>query len=432
MAADITFERGTFYRFRAMEKIHLGQYRLDIMLGDTFDYDGWELVYGGQTFNAPPLKIKLGLWYVPAEDNASVYVPQPAGVEVRPAETIGNERGAPVEMESASAEESVAGTVVGTNQRRASGQDASIKQHVKPDQVQQHAPAPVAVTAVAPVGPQPVQPRRAAAAAPQGTTDGADTLSEHDWAMVAAANAENQRRIQALAAQPVKKSSITNYALQAEADDPPRSAGPGGKYAVIAADGQEGVEVKTFGSAGGAAVGRENEAVGKTAGVDVTKVTPEQVEARLKPVAQPVRTGPPARTGAMIDETPVPASQAAMAHSTTQIPAEGNESIDATLPGGATGDVAVARSGDNLADLLPDAQYAGKPVAAAATVPDPVAEILEGWDMKRHWKHRVEEAVDFYAHDKDVLSAIYAVESPGVVKQITERLAEQGIAAPKV
>mgnify|MGYP006928156740 CR=1 FL=1 len=425
--ADIQFERGTFYRFRALEKIHLGQYRLDIMQGDLFDFDGWELVYGGQSFNAAPLKVKLGPkgWFVPFEDTSSTYEPQPAGVQVRPAETVGNERGAPVAMGSASAEEGVAGTVADSMERRIATQDSTVKQHIQPDHVRvvktPTSPALQTPQTVAPPTHQPVVPQRRQAATPTGTVDGADSLSDEDRARVAAANAENARRIAAIATQPVKKSTVTSYSLQSDVDEAPRSAGPGGKYAVIAADGQEGVQVKTFGSAGGAAVGRTDEAIGQATGMDVTKVTTNQIEARLKPM------GAPARTGAAVDTTPMPVAQAARHVSSTQIPAEGNEAIDAIMPNGGTGDVDEARSGENLADLLPNAEYAGRRTAAVA---DPLAEILDGWDMKRHWKHRVEEAVDFYAHDAAVLKAIFAVESPGVIKNISAALTAQGIDPP--
>jgi hypothetical protein len=99
--------------------------------------------------------------------------------------------------------------------------------------------------------------------------------------------------------------------------------------------------------------------------------------------------------------------------SSTQIPAEGNTSINETLEGGATGDVAEAISGDDLADLLPD----------AVKGPEPTKGIE--WDKSAHWRTRAKTAVDTYGDDPDTLAAIKAVESPGVVKAIDAALAKR-------
>lgn len=48
---------------------------------------------------------------------------------------------------------------------------------------------------------------------------------------------------------------------------------------------------------------------------------------------------------------------------------------------------------------------------------------MDGWSTKRNWQVRVEEAVSNYGHWPEALEAIYAIESPAVVKNIKGRLA---------
>ena len=103
--------------------------------------------------------------------------------------------------------------------------------------------------------------------------------------------------------------------------------------------------------------------------------------------------------------------------------AEG-EDIRKTLPGGATGDVAAAKSGDDLADLLPDAASAGAPAPGVVASTKDAATTGTGfsWDKKIHWRQRVKKAAEF-RQDKDTLKAIFKVEAPFVVKHIKAELA---------
>ncbi|MDP2726202.1 MAG: hypothetical protein Q8P59_01545, partial [Dehalococcoidia bacterium] len=89
------------------------------------------------------------------------------------------------------------------------------------------------------------------------------------------------------------------------------------------------------------------------------------------------------------------------------------EDIRATGPGGSTGDVSETRSGEELGELLPDAASSGMPV------PTPIVGGEPGfaWDMKRHWRTRLREALG-YVNQPKVLEQILAVEQPNVARHI--------------
>lgn len=129
MMAATDFQAGHFKPYRATTKVHLGQIETDIFEGDVVEFDGQTLKYGGQDFAVPTVRgaIKIG-WLVPADDNVSQYIPQPAGVRVKPAQSTGNERGEAVEMGHASEEEAVAGSLEGYTDKRTMAATAAVKQ----------------------------------------------------------------------------------------------------------------------------------------------------------------------------------------------------------------------------------------------------------------------------------------------------------------
>jgi len=95
-----------------------------------------------------------------------------------------------------------------------------------------------------------------------------------------------------------------------------------------------------------------------------------------------------------------------------------------------------AMYGDDLADLLPDAAVAGATRKKVALPPEKtedeeIALIVEGWNTKRNWQKRVEEAVDFYGDWPEALDAICAKESPKVAEQIRSHLARIEATAKK-
>lgn len=84
----VQFRRGEFAEFRATEKIHLGKHGVDIMRDDIVEYDGITLRMGPDEFNTTLLRKAIAKgWLVPSSDTTSVYVAQPAGVTVGPADT---------------------------------------------------------------------------------------------------------------------------------------------------------------------------------------------------------------------------------------------------------------------------------------------------------------------------------------------------------
>ena len=94
------------------------------------------------------------------------------------------------------------------------------------------------------------------------------------------------------------------------------------------------------------------------------------------------------------------------------IPVE--QDIKAVHLSGATGDVAHAIAGDSLEELLPDAASSGIPM---------LADAFE-WDMKLHWKKRVQIAIEKFGNDPEAIKKICAKEMPQVAKHIQAKLAK--------
>jgi len=49
--------------------------------------------------------------------------------------------------------------------------------------------------------------------------------------------------------------------------------------------------------------------------------------------------------------------------------------------------------------------------------------VLDGWNIRRNWQKRVQEAVDFYGDWPEAIDAICAKESEKVAEQIRNKLA---------
>lgn len=84
----VQFRRGEFREYRATNKVHIGQHKVDIMEDDIIEYDGITLRMGPDEFNTTLLRgaIEKG-WLVPAEDTESVYIARSAGVTIGPTNT---------------------------------------------------------------------------------------------------------------------------------------------------------------------------------------------------------------------------------------------------------------------------------------------------------------------------------------------------------
>ena len=86
----------------------------------------------------------------------------------------------------------------------------------------------------------------------------------------------------------------------------------------------------------------------------------------------------------------------------------------------ATGDVEEAISGDNLADLLPEAATSGQPKSGVYEEVSVVSAL--DWDMSPHWKVRAKRAVELHRGDLAKINQIMAVEKRGVQKEILRQL----------
>lgn len=466
------FKRGQFQTFRAVNKIHMGKYERDILQDDEFLFDGASVRYAGEEFAVPQLKGLVGEWFVPVADQTSTYQARPAGVEVHAATPEGQERGDSFTMGEADEDHSVVGTMGEAKQRRedaAAGraprpkQAATVRRTPQPQaqvieaeeddffagggdvDVDVEADADVegfmvasAEQAIEDAGYEDQQWTKAQPTNAVGAGRGKVTpISAHDQARVDAADEANRVSIQETEASlgaPASRDQMGGERHDT-ALDTPHIARTGGKLKmqVISADASEGEVVGNYNFSGGATVGRVDEAATEAPTTNVLKVSQVQEIQQGKAVAttprRPKKKRRKAASGADVIDDPhhTHEPQAVRAPSTTQIPAEGNTDIGDTLKGGATGDVAEIREGDDLADLLPDAAMAGrrapKPKPPELSEDEEIAQITAGWNKKRNWHTRVQEAVDFYGDWPEALEAICAIESPAVVKNIKSKLA---------
>ena len=90
-------------------------------------------------------------------------------------------------------------------------------------------------------------------------------------------------------------------------------------------------------------------------------------------------------------------------------------------PTGATGDVAEARSGTELEDLLPEVTSSGKP---DATISVPSTEAIQ-WDKSGHWRDRVKRALA-YKDNPAAIESICAGEAKVFVNALQTELKKLG------
>lgn len=123
--AEIRFQRGEFIAFRAVTTFHLGDFEKDIQKDEVIEFDGSTLKMGPDTHQYSKLRgaISAG-WLVPDSDEGGVYIPRPAGVEVRPAESRGANRGPARQVGVVADEERDVGTrsAVRENARKPQGE----------------------------------------------------------------------------------------------------------------------------------------------------------------------------------------------------------------------------------------------------------------------------------------------------------------------
>lgn len=116
------FKSGTFQQFKAITKLHLGGTNppMDIQPGMVIEYDGSSTRISGQLYNVASLAgaIRVG-WLIPFGDPMTQYVPQPSGIQVRPATSASSERGAAMVIERAVDDERQVGSLDASKARRA-------------------------------------------------------------------------------------------------------------------------------------------------------------------------------------------------------------------------------------------------------------------------------------------------------------------------
>lgn len=449
--AQLQFVRGQYRSFRATNKIHLGRYLHDIPLNDSFDYDGATVRHRGTEYDVPQLQGLFGTWYVPVADQTTQYRSAPAGVQVRPATPEGESRGAAFEMGHADEDHAVVGSMEQSKEMRtASNQDPQRLAQLRQQRSQEAARRQGVQTDSNPEAPPPqnagdVDPEIEAALMEDVDTQyvrarpvhdgnmGASSASQAEMLQVAEANRINQDAIARKAAQlervdPRKTREEMGGTRHDAADQGGRRVG-GGKYGLIRDEQDDGVPVGNYSFSQGATVGSE-ESARQDAQARPTNVTRVAAQQPVQ-VGQAVAQTPNRHAGAQVVDDPMHrhSPQAARARNTTQIPRQGNVGIDEIGPGGGTGDVDYAASSDDLTELLPEAAVAGLDAPRKVKLPPPptedeeIAEVVSGWSVKRNWQKRVEEAIEFYSDWPEALTAIMAIESPAVVKQIQDRLA---------
>lgn len=296
MTVAVTFETGVFKPYRFTSDVHLGAIAQNVPAGTIVQYDGSVMQWGGQTYTIPQLQagIRIG-WLVPAEDTTSVYRPQPAGVRVRPAQSAGSDRGEPMQMEEASEEEQIVGTVAGVQERREDAQKAGATRIQRPVQ--------------APPAPQPAAPVAEYEDAPHPPEDMTDTTPVPKEASAS-----------------VTVSSPVPVEVEYVTPPPPPAPTPtlttkvGRTMEVITED----------------AVNQDAEPVARVFSPAKQKTIVTDSSAAAQAVSR-------------LDNSPPPKPQKL---AKAQAPSQ-----DIRVPGphGATGDVSEAKSGDDLTDLLPDA-----------------------------------------------------------------------------
>lgn len=110
-APTAQFVRGEFKPYKAVTQVHLGAIEDYLQEGEVVEYDGTTMRRGPDVVQLATLRaaIKVG-WLVP-EDEEGSYHPKAAGVEVRPAESRGRDRGPARKMGVVEDEEREVGTL---------------------------------------------------------------------------------------------------------------------------------------------------------------------------------------------------------------------------------------------------------------------------------------------------------------------------------
>ena len=384
------FKQGDFQKLRATSGIHLGALRDPANpshIGSTvpengvIEFDGTTVKFGALVGESPNIKgaVKSG-WFVPVADTTSTYKAQPAGVRVHPATSQGSERGDETTMGAATEEQHVVGSLKDTNKKR----QESIAERVAMAQEARAGarPSDPPVT----VGPSRMMEEPTVKV---GSTEPLP-IEAPDGSMVTVGSAEPT---------PVQP----RYPLVNEDDVSGVDVGASTKEAAAAKKAAAAEFDATRPSSDGEVV-----ATFKTGTKFATEVSEGSQAAS---VVRDVESGPP---------------KVEKRKPSTHITAEDGEDIRGTHSSGATGDVAEAHSGEDLADLLPGA--AQTTVPKTQPTPSPAESFV--WDKKAHWRIRISKALE-YSKDPAILKKILASEVPSVQGHIKSAMARKGLPLPE-
>jgi len=435
--SQIQFKPGTFLKFRATTTVHLGPIERDLVKDVEVEFDGVTLKMGGETFSMPTLKGGiLGGWLVPVADTQSIYRPQPAGVQVHAADSGNRDRQA-VHTAVVSHEEQVVGQVGVRRQPQApqptptrSPQTQAAAQHQASAQVvrgRKQLPSGQIVPAWVDESALPPWPNRR------------DYPSEKEFSF--ATDEYNNAVIQQIAynQQLVKPDSFGGQRHNSADDEGGVRKVGGGKYAVHMMDGQQGDvigHVRTSSKA--AAVGAEGdpqlrEWTGRTdrpISIDPMHGEPAGTLIRddgaIRNLQAEVGATPQWETPQVIvgsaPQAPVIDDGVNPSHmnQARRFPVQSGDDLEVTIDtsiGEAMGSQAVSTPA-----LIPGVVIGNAPQRLDRQAA--IQEIVSTWDKSQHWRNRVSEAVDFYADSPDILEAIYAIESPGIVKRIRSEVSK--------
>lgn len=444
MAAPITFQRGVFQSFRATTRIHLGPIGKDINQDETLDFDGSQCQYNGETFSMTQLRAAiLAKWFVPEIDMDTIYVPQPAGVQVRPAQNAANERGEAFTIETATEDSNVVGSLDQTRMAR----EAALRQDNDPRSVQARQQERAAASAgyvvpkrIAPVVNDDDMPWMASSE--EDTSDVvaavAASLAAEDFSEDAAMQAATQTYLLALAKAKAKKAGqVVQQApvraqapvaaprpvaapvqRQAAVQAPAKPTGP-----VMASNSAKPFKAKVvLGDEDEAAAGSDARAIGRALpkaqkSFTVGSVADMDAEiARLdnpNGVAAPQKVNRTAGARVMRDNEDLPDALPIQPTNRTTLITEGTAMT--ARKGMASGDVENAISSDELSELVPDAIQATAPKATTGGFKN---SSVEKWDKTRPIMVRINDAINNHSDNPTNLALILAQESPNVAAQI--------------
>ena len=360
---------GTFDKMRAVCTFHFGKYQFDIMKDSIVEFDGQTIKIGGTSYDGSQLNaVEKAGWLVPEADTTSRYIAKPSGITVRPATSMGQERGAPMTIQTSSDEETIVSTLDDSNARRmASGSPGDnarptprVAGTMNVDGVIMNRPTPPKFQTVS------------------GDGDVVRTVKSASAPVPVASGADGGERM----AVKTLKSAVTRTVL---------------KDSSVVDD-----EVRRLDNVSGQQVG--------------AKPVPQRVREPVK--IEEIDPGTPIRQlGSPVKRTVLDGSLGVEREIRALDNVGGAQVKAAAKPA-----IDIGHGADTLEELMADDPEFD--VVASSTLPGEFK-----WDTDQHWRVRVKTAVDKYANDAVKMSHILSVEKPEVVEHIKTALAKA--AAPK-